>query len=158
MLNMFKFISDHSHCNNSYLRLSMPRIVSLILPSPEHTLPEILHLSKFAHHSSVTPLFFPQLRNLIHQSRLDICNFKTYSVKWASLMVQWWRICLPMQGTQVRSSVQEDLTCLGANKPVCHNYWARVLELMSCSYKTMRLEPVLCNKRSLYNEKPAHCS
>ena len=86
---MFKFISDHPHCNNSYLRLSMPRTVSLILPSPEHTFPEILYLNKFTHYSSITPLFPPQLQNLIHQSRLDIYNFKTYSVKWASLMVQW---------------------------------------------------------------------
>ena len=29
---------------------------------------------------------------------------------------------LPMQGTRVRSLVQEDPTCCGATKPVCHNY------------------------------------
>ena len=34
------------------------------------------------------------------------------------------RICLPMQGTRVRSLVQEDPTCRGATKPVHHNYWA----------------------------------
>ena len=32
------------------------------------------------------------------------------------------RICLPMQGTQVRALVQEDPTCHGATKPVRHNY------------------------------------
>ena len=31
----------------------------------------------------------------------------------ASLLVQWWRICLPMQGTRVRSLVWEDPTCCG---------------------------------------------
>ena len=40
----------------------------------------------------------------------------------ASLVVQWLRIHLPMQGTQVRSLVQEDLTCHGATKPMRHNY------------------------------------
>ena len=35
-----------------------------------------------------------------------------------SLVIQWIRIRLPMQGTQVRSLVQEDSTCLGATKPL----------------------------------------
>ena len=39
-----------------------------------------------------------------------------------SLIVQWLRIRLPMQGTQVRALVREDPTCHGATKPVCHNY------------------------------------
>ena len=39
-----------------------------------------------------------------------------------SLVVQWLRICLPTQGTQVRSLVREDSTCHGATKSVCHNY------------------------------------
>ena len=59
-----------------------------------------------------------------------------------SLVVQWLRICLPMQGIQVRSLVQEDSTCHGATKPVRHNYRAR-----------FALEPVL-RKRSHGNEKP----
>ena len=40
----------------------------------------------------------------------------------ASLVAQWLRICLPMQGTQVRALVWEDTTCRGATKPVSHNY------------------------------------
>ena len=40
----------------------------------------------------------------------------------ASLVVQWLRIHLPMQGTRVRSLVQEDPTCRGATKPMRHNY------------------------------------
>ena len=39
-----------------------------------------------------------------------------------SLVAQWLRICLPMQGTRVRFLVQEDLTCRRASKPVRHNY------------------------------------
>ena len=36
------------------------------------------------------------------------------SLAGASLVVQWLRICLPMQGTQVRALVWEDPTCRGA--------------------------------------------
>ena len=35
-----------------------------------------------------------------------------------SLVVQWLRIRLPMQGTQVQALVREDPTCHGATKPV----------------------------------------
>ena len=45
----------------------------------------------------------------------------------ASLVAQWLRIHLPMQGTQVRALVREDPTCRGATKPVRHNYWACAL-------------------------------
>ena len=41
-----------------------------------------------------------------------------------SLVVQWLRIRLPMQGTWVRALFQEDPTCHGAIKPMHHNYWA----------------------------------
>ena len=37
-----------------------------------------------------------------------------------SLVAQQLRIHLPMQGTQVRALIQEDPTCRGAAKPVCH--------------------------------------
>ena len=40
----------------------------------------------------------------------------------ASLVVQWLRIRLPMQGTRVRALVWEDPTCRGATRPVSHNY------------------------------------
>ena len=58
-------------------------------------------------------------------------------------MVQWLRIHLPIQGTQVRSLFQEDSTCHGVTKPVHHSYWAYTA-----------LEPVLCNKKGHSNEKP----
>ena len=40
----------------------------------------------------------------------------------ASLVAQWLRIYLPMQGTWVRALVQEDPTCHGVTKPMRHNY------------------------------------
>ena len=38
-----------------------------------------------------------------------------------SLVVQWLRVYLPLQGTQVQSLVREDPTCLRATQPVHHN-------------------------------------
>ena len=40
----------------------------------------------------------------------------------ASLVAQWLRIHLPMQGTRVQALVWEDPTSHGATKPVRHNY------------------------------------
>ena len=48
-------------------------------------------------------------------------HFKT-SILGTSLMAQWLRVRLPMQGTQVQSLVLEDPTSRGANRPVCCNY------------------------------------
>ena len=39
-----------------------------------------------------------------------------------SLVAQWLRIGLPMQGTQVRALVREDPTGQGATKLMGHNY------------------------------------
>ena len=64
------------------------------------------------------------------------------------------RICLPMQGTQVWSLVQEDSTCCGATNSMCQNYWDHIPQLL----KPMRLEPVSCDKRHHCYEKPTHCN
>ena len=77
---------------------------------------------------------------------------------WASLVAQWLRICLPIQGTRVRALVWEDPTYHRASKPVCHNYWAYAVEPKSHNYwgrelkllKPTCLEPMLYNKRSPY--------
>ena len=53
---------------------------------------------------------------------------------WTSLVVQWLRIRLPMQGTWVLALGREDPTCLRATKPMRHNYWACTLEPASHNY------------------------
>ena len=53
-------------------------------------------------------------------SRQTIYGFR------ASLMGQWLRIHLPMQGTQVQSLVREEPTCRGAAKSTWRKYGARV--------------------------------
>ena len=55
-------------------------------------------------------------------TRLDKTTLEKKNNVGFSLVVQWLRIRLPMQGTQVRALVQEDPTCCGATKPVRHNY------------------------------------
>ena len=47
---------------------------------------------------------------------------KRYMHQGTSLVVQWLRICLPVQRTWVRALVWEDPTCHRATKPVRHNY------------------------------------
>ena len=51
----------------------------------------------------------------VHINGLKMCAFR------ASLVAQWLRICLLMQGTRVRALVWEDPTCRGATRPVSHN-------------------------------------
>ena len=62
----------------------------------------------------------------------------------ASLVAQWLRICLPMQGTRVQALVWEDSHMPRSN-------WAREPQL-----EPARLEPVLRNKRGRDSERPVH--
>ena len=80
-----------------------------------------------------------------------------------SLVAQWWRICFPMQETQVWSLVQEEPTWLRAAKPVCHRCWACALEpgvttaeWMCHDWRQSTIESVLRNRGSHCSEKPAH--
>ena len=56
----------------------------------------------------------PRHVRLVQHSKINQCR--------TSLVVQWLRIHLPMQGTRVRSLVQEAPTCRRATKSVHHNY------------------------------------
>ena len=64
---------------------------------------------------------------------VEYINLKVFGLG-TSLVAQWLRICLPMQGTQVQSLALEDPTCRRAIKPVRHNYWACALEPGSHNY------------------------
>ena len=69
-------------------------------------------------------------------------------------MVQGLGVLLSMQGTWVRSLVQEHSTCHGATKFVCHNYRAHALQLLKPECR----EPKLPSRRNHHNEKPVHCN
>ena len=82
---------------------------------------------------------FPRHLTLCHCpcNPRDCLRIRIYSLKpiWgASLVVQWLRIPLPMQGTRGWALVQEDPTCRWVTKPVRHNYWACALEPTSHNY------------------------
>ena len=133
--------------------------------------------------------FFKQSVSLLaeqHTLDLDlawevlVCNFHFLrSFLGTSLVEQWLRVHLLMQGTWVWFLVWEDPTCRAATRPMRHNYWACVLEPLSDNYwvctpqllkparrnywthvlqllKPPHLEPMLFNKRIHRNEKPAH--
>ena len=62
-------------------------------------------------------------RGIVREFGIDM--YTLLCLKWitrTSLVAQWLRIRLPMQGTWVRALVQEDPTCHGATKLVHHNY------------------------------------
>ena len=63
-----------------------------------------------------------------NQKKASIATVTSHKIDfkdcWASLVAQWLRICLPMQGTRVRALIWDDPTCCRANGPVSHNYWA----------------------------------
>ena len=72
-------------------------------------------------------------------------------------MVQWLRIHLPMQGTQVRALVQKDPTCRGATKPSA----PQLLSLHSRAREPQLLSPRAATTeargpraRALQQEKP----
>ena len=60
----------------------------------------------------------PETNTMLYVNYISILK----TVFGTSLVAQWLRIRLPMQGTQVRALVREDPTCRGATKPVHHNY------------------------------------
>ena len=72
-----------------------------------------------------------------------------------SLVAEWLRICLPMQGTQAQSLVREDSTCLRASKSMLHNYWACMPR--ACT-RQQEKPPQWEARASQQRVDPAHCS
>ena len=65
----------------------------------------------------VSAFYIGEISSGIYDILVSIKNFPG-----TSLVVQWLRIHLPMQGTQDQSLVREDPSCRGATKPTCHSY------------------------------------
>ena len=64
-------------------------------------------------HTKLLYFFIPS-----DQLKRDINTLFKMPTLGTSLVAQWLRIHLPMQGTRVRALVQEDPACRGATKPV----------------------------------------
>ena len=107
----------------------------------------IYHFLYIVKHVQVYLVFFVLCFIALHRYGI-FTNWKFWG---ASLVVQWLRIYLPVQGTRVWALVRADPTCCGTAKPVRHNYWACALEPTSHNYwahvpkllKPVSLEPVL---------------
>ena len=74
------------------------------------------------------------------QKCVRLLTHRNYDLKicGTSLVAQWLRIRLPMQGTWVWSLVWEDPTCRRATKPVRHEYWACALKPANHNYWSLR--------------------
>ena len=62
-------------------------------------------------------------KRFLHLNKFSVCMVQALlksHMDGTSLVAQWQRVHLPMQGTRVQ--VQEDPTCRGATKPMRHNY------------------------------------
>ena len=73
---------------------------------------------------------------------------------WPSLLVQWLRILLPMQGTWVRSLIWEDPTCLGATtttEPALQSLRATAISPQVMTTKLKGQQPMFCHKRIPYS-------
>ena len=102
---------------------------------------------------------WPELEQLQQQSEWRNHKISTHKSYWhkqmiestptrrTSLVVQWLRIHLPMQGTHGRTLVRKASTCRGVTKPMtteCH-----ALETISCNHWNLcTLELVFQNERS----------
>ena len=87
-----------------------------------------------------------------NQQRMSIKNIET-----ASLVVQGYRIHLPVWDTWVGSMIQEDPTGLRATKSVCHNWWDCALESVNHSHwdhMLQPLQPTLHGARAPQQTKP----
>ena len=100
---------------------------------------------------------FSCISNLLGKGISSVSVQQAYlrvSWKGTSVVAQWLRTHLPMQGTRVRALIWEDPTCRGATKPVHHNYWACTLEPTNHNY--WACEPQLLSLRATTSE--AHAS
>ena len=126
------------------------------LADTQSTLLTLWPISLYVHvHMSVQKMLHLRILVGVQRSRPDIllllkrfwetCLWELFlkPVYGTSLVVQWLRICLPMQGTPVLSLVWEDTTCHRATKPVHHTYWG-----------PYALEAMLYNKRSHLIRRP----
>ena len=107
--------------------------------------------------ASTSPVSFSVLSCLILSFSLSlplVINQTFSKESWPSLMVQWIRIHLALQGAWAPSVVQEDPTRHGAAEPVRHNSWAREPQLLSPWVPRAHMP----NKRCHCSEKTVPCN
>ena len=101
---------------------------------PIFLLPSFLFLLSFSPFLFHFLFIYPFIEQILFDHLLGDRHWANKNQCRTSLLVQWLRIRLPMQGTRVRTLVWEDPTCRRATKPVHHNDWACALEPASHNY------------------------
>ena len=113
-----------------WLACSLARALSLSfsfpLPPPCPRMCEPRHERPCTHTHTHTHTFFSTSRvAYLSANMVKLTSIRPTSKSLefgTSLVAQWLRIRLPMQGTRVRALVWEDPTCRGATMPVRHSY------------------------------------
>ena len=124
-LYFLQLIWSHTHLeleNASCLLMNIPRHCRSLFWYHHHLLAPNPEGKPYHRPKAIESLTVVSTTLWIEKQPLEQCH-QMLSLR-ASLVVQWLRICLPMQGTRVRALVWEDPTCCVATRPVSHNYWA----------------------------------
>ena len=120
-------VNWYSHCGKQYGDFSKTKTMATIWSS--NSTPGYISKTKnkktkktLIQKDKYTPMFIAALFTIAKIWKRPKCPSIDEWIG-TSLVVQWLRIRLPMQGTQVRTLAWEDPSCCEAAKPMCHNYW-----------------------------------
>ena len=116
-LSIFATISNHSSYTDSVLNTSLMYYIA-----PYHDIYIDYLIQSLQQPYEMATIIIPIQRRKVslgEHTGLNSCPQNSHLR--TSPVVQWFKIHLPVQGTQVQSLVQKDLTCCGAVKSIHHN-------------------------------------
>ena len=122
ILNFGGFIfSFRSHWNNGHLKTAIK---------------DDIHAKNHVYECSICQIYLCCIKNCIQVNKtkilfVDLFPIINKRINRVSVVVQWWRICLPVQETRGQSLLRDPY--YRATKPVCHDHWACALQPGSCN-------------------------
>ena len=106
-------------------------------------LPVFIYLNKLINFRNGFKTKMVKSMAFVHTSNKHFENVNKKGLFRISLVAQWLRICLKIQGKWVRSLVREDPTCWGATKPIHHNYWVCMPQLLKLALSVAHVPQLL---------------